>query len=89
MLKCYVRSGNELVETDTPTKECWINIYPPFNLDNLKQLSEELNVPLDFLTDSLDPDERSRFEADDDVKLIVLNSPMIFLIKRYFTSLVI
>ncbi|MBX2846375.1 MAG: magnesium transporter CorA family protein [Saprospiraceae bacterium] len=76
MLKSYIRQGNELIETDTPVKGCWINIYPPFNLDNLKQLSEELSVPLDFLTDSLDPDERSRFEEEEDVRLVVLNAPI-------------
>jgi len=76
MLNCYIRSNDELVEIEHPKKGCWINIYPPFNLDNLKQLSEELQVPLDFLTDSLDPDERSRFEEEDQSKLIVLNSPV-------------
>lgn len=76
MLKCYTKQDNKLVEIEEPKKGCWINIYPPFNLDNLKQLSEDLSIPLDFLTDSLDPDERSRFEEEDDVKLIVLNSPI-------------
>lgn len=76
MLECYIKQGNELVEIEHPKKGCWINIYPPFNLDNLKELSEELNIPLDFLTDSLDPDERSRFEEEDGAKLIVLNSPI-------------
>lgn len=65
-----------MIEIESPKRGCWINIYPPFNLDNLKQLGEELNIPLDFLTDSLDPDERSRFEEEDDAKLIVLNSPI-------------
>jgi len=76
MLKCYVKQENSLVEVDQPVKNGWVNIYPPFNLDNLKQLALELNVPLDYLTDSLDVDERSRFESDGDVKLIVLNSPI-------------
>jgi len=76
MLNCYIRKDDQLVEIDHPQKDCWINIYPPFNLDNLKQLSKELDVPLDFLTDSLDPDERSRFEEEDGSKLIVLNSPI-------------
>ncbi len=76
MLNSYVKENNQLVEIETPRKGAWVNIYPPFNLDNLKQLSEELDVPLDFLTDSLDLDERSRFDEEDGVKLIVLNSPI-------------
>ncbi len=76
MLKCYVKEDNQLIEIEQPQKGCWINIYPPFNLDNLRQVSEQLKIPLDFLTDSLDPDERSRFDEEDGVKLIVLNSPI-------------
>ncbi|MBC8005359.1 MAG: magnesium transporter CorA family protein, partial [Verrucomicrobia bacterium] len=33
------------------------------------------DIPLDFLTDSLDIDERSRFEQEDNVKLIVIKTP--------------
>lgn len=76
MLKCYIRQANELVEIENPKKGCWIDIQPPFNLDNLKILSDQLEIPLDYLTDSLDLDERSRFEEEDDVKLIVINAPV-------------
>lgn len=76
MFNCYIKKNNELKEISKPKKGCWINVTPPFNLDNLKQLSSDLSIPLDFLTDSLDPDERSRFEEEDDAKLIVINSPI-------------
>ncbi|HEY4147413.1 MAG TPA: magnesium transporter CorA family protein, partial [Chitinophagaceae bacterium] len=35
----------------------------------------KLDIPLDFLADSLDIDERSRFEEEDNVKLIVIKTP--------------
>jgi len=38
-------------------------------------LSTELEIPIDFLTDSLDIDERSRFEEEDNVRLIVIKTP--------------
>ena len=38
-------------------------------------MSEDFAIPLDFFTDSLDIDERSRYEVEDDVKLIVINAP--------------
>ncbi len=56
---------------------CWINIYPPFNREILDQVSVDYNIPIDFLTDSLDIDERSRYEREDDVSLIVLNTPVV------------
>lgn len=34
-----------------------------------------MEIPIDFLTDSLDIDERSRFEEDDNVRLIVIKTP--------------
>ena len=36
-----------------------------------------MDIPLDFLTDSLDFDERSRYEREDDRRLIVLNTPIL------------
>ena len=39
------------------------------------ELSRTLDIPLDFLTDSLDIDERSRFEEEDNVKLVVIKTP--------------
>lgn len=43
----------------------------------LEKISERLGIPMDFLTDSLDIDERSRFELEDDIKLIVINTPLL------------
>ena len=56
---------------------CWINITPPFSQEELKAVSDKYDVPLDFLTDSLDVDERSRYEREDDLRLIVLNTPIL------------
>lgn len=72
MFAYYKKEGRQLVEVDKAEKGCWINVYPPFNHEHLKTLSEELNIPLDYLIDSLDIDERSRFEEEEGVKLIVL-----------------
>lgn len=38
-------------------------------------MSDNLEIPLDFLSDSLDIDERSRYEIDDNVRLIVIKTP--------------
>jgi magnesium transporter len=50
------------IDRDLPLwVHCWINIEPPFS-DELEELSDRLNIPLDFFTDPLDIDERSRYE---------------------------
>ncbi|MGB4846392.1 MAG: magnesium transporter CorA family protein, partial [Saprospiraceae bacterium] len=40
-------------------------------------LAEEHSIPIDFLTDALDVDERSRYEREDDIRLILVNTPML------------
>lgn len=77
MIKIYARKDNALQEIDAPEYRCWINVYPPFSHENLRKLGEELDIPFDFLIDSLDVDERSRFEVEDGIELIVLKTPIV------------
>jgi magnesium transporter len=52
-----------------------VNVLPPLKQEEFSELSIKLDIPLDFLTDSLDIDERTRFEEEDNVKLIVIKTP--------------
>ena len=76
MIKIYKKIDAPVMELEYPEADCWINIHPPFNEENLQKLSTELNIPDDFLMDSIDINEKSRYERDDDVKLIVVNTPI-------------
>ena len=75
MVSFYEKQDGKLLGIESLKVNCWVNIAPPFNSLELDKLSEELQVPLDFLTDPLDIDERTRFEIEDDVKFIVVNTP--------------
>ncbi len=77
MIRQYTRQQGQLVELDNFEFAHWVNITPPFSHEELEDLAQMLDIPLDFLTDSLDIDERSRYEREDDVRLIVLNTPTI------------
>ncbi len=63
------------MELTAPESGAWVNISPPLKQEEFTQLSDELEIPLDFLTDSLDIDERTRFEEEDNVRLIVIKTP--------------
>lgn len=77
MIRYYKKvSDTEVVEIVAPERDCWINLYPPFETDKLNSLAGKVGVPLDFLTDSIDINERSRYEEDDGVKLLVINTPI-------------
>ena len=75
MVRYFQKKAGTLHEIDAIEKGCWVNIAPPFNSIELEHLAEDLSIPLDFLTDPLDIDERTRFEIEDDTRLIVVNTP--------------
>ena len=77
MVQYYIKQDKQLVEVQSLFDCCWVNISPPFNQEELEYIAQELEIPLDFLTDSLDIDERSRYEREDDIRLIVINTPVL------------
>ncbi|HEY8971327.1 MAG TPA: magnesium transporter CorA family protein [Puia sp.] len=75
MIQFFKNINHQTVEIERPENGTWVNILPPLKQQEFTNLSEELDIPLDFLTDSLDIDERPRFEEEDNVKLIVIKTP--------------
>lgn len=73
----YLKKNNGgLTQIAAPEKGCWIHVYGPFGNEATQKLSEQLNIDIDFITDSLDIDERSRYESDEGKDLIVLKTPV-------------
>jgi magnesium transporter len=60
---------------DNPENGTWVNILPPFRQEEFTDIADKLDVPIEFLQDSLDIDERPRFEVADNVKMIVIKTP--------------
>lgn len=77
MVRYYAKTAGKLEELDQPQPGCWVNISPPYNLEELEEAAIQLEVPLDFITDSLDVDERSRYETEDEVRLILVSSAVV------------
>lgn len=77
MTRYYIIEDGRLTELDSPVLSCWVNVTPPFEPQELEQIADDFNVPIDYLTDSLDLDERSRYEKWDDVRFILINTPML------------
>jgi magnesium transporter len=75
MIQYFKNIDHKTVEIDKPENGSWINVLPPLKQEEFSELSSVLEIPIDFLTDSLDIDERSRFEEDDNVRLIVIKTP--------------
>jgi magnesium transporter len=75
LIQYFKNINSKTVAIDQPENGSWINVLPPLKQEEFSELSSKLEIPLDFLTDSLDIDERSRFEEEDNVKLIVIKTP--------------
>lgn len=75
MLQYFNVVDRKTVAVDKPEAGSWINVLPPLKQSEFSELSDSLHIPLDFLKDSLDIDERSRYEEEQGVKLIVIKTP--------------
>lgn len=77
MIRYYAREKRKLVELPELEPGCWVNLTPPFAPDELEEFARRLEFDPVFLTDSLDLDERARYERDEDVRFILVNTPVL------------
>jgi magnesium transporter len=75
MIQYFKNIEGQTVEIDKPDAGVWVNLVPPFKEEEFIELSETLDIPIEFLRDSLDIDERPRYEIADNVKFVVIKTP--------------
>ena len=75
MIQYFKNTDHQTLSIDKIDSAVWVNVLPPLKQEEFTELSEAMDIPVDFLKDSLDIDERSRYEIDDNVKLIVIKTP--------------
>ncbi|MDB5230234.1 MAG: magnesium transporter CorA family protein [Chitinophagaceae bacterium] len=75
MIQYFKNVEKQTIETDKPENGSWVNVVPPFKEEEFTELSQTLQIPIEFLRDSLDIDERARYEITDNVKFIVIKTP--------------
>lgn len=75
MIQYFKNIESTTVEIDKPENGVWVNLVPPLKDEEFEELSTHLDIPIEFLRDSLDIDERPRFELEDNVKFIVIKTP--------------
>jgi len=77
MIRYYQKIERKTTEVERLDQAVWVNVSADTDNAQLVELAESLNIPLDFLIDSLDIDERTRFEREDDAILILVNTPLL------------
>lgn len=75
MVQLFRNIEGVTTSVDKPENGTWVNILPPFKQEEFTDLADKLDVPIEFLQDSLDIDERPRYEVADNVKMIVIKTP--------------
>ncbi len=55
----------------------WVHICPPISTADIESFASANEIPSDFITDSLDIDERSRYEREDEANYILINTPVL------------
>ncbi len=75
MIQYFKNIESQTIEISKPEDGIWVNLVPPFKEEEFIELGENLDIPIEFLRDSLDIDERPRFEIENNVKFIVIKTP--------------
>lgn len=77
MRKIYISNEDGMLqETDKIVNGCWINLIAPTEHE-ITEIATGLDIPLAFMKDPLDEEERSRIEKDGENILIIVNLPLV------------
>ncbi|MFQ6106848.1 MAG: magnesium transporter CorA family protein [Thermoplasmata archaeon] len=76
MIKTFRAAGTDIEVIHPPdmSQAVWIDVVNP-TPEEVRQVAEAVDVPSDDIMDSLDPDERPRFEFEDEYFLLMLRLP--------------
>ena len=75
MIKYYKTINNIVTEIDGQEAGCWISVISP-NEDEIKYIIDEFNLDAGFVRSSLDEEESSRIEIEEDQTLIIVDYPV-------------
>lgn len=73
MVSYYKTVANRLIEVNSLTLGCWVSVVDP-TAQEQKMLIEDYGLDSDFLKSSLDEEESSRVEKEEDQTLIIVDT---------------
>ncbi|AAS97056.1 magnesium transporter CorA family protein [Nitratidesulfovibrio vulgaris] len=75
MISIFKTISGRLDRIDDFEPGCWVNLVAPTAAE-VSQVADRYGIAADYLTDSLDADERARVEVEDDAIIMVVRAPM-------------
>lgn len=74
MLNFYKTIDNKICRIDSLQDGCWVNVVSP-DEEEIRYLIEDLKLDSGFVRSSLDEEESSRIESEDDQVLMIIDTP--------------
>ena len=74
MINYYIENNHKIEQCTAPDPGCWVSLIDPTG-DELREIASHFDIPIEAVKASLDLDERSRVEYDDNYKMILVNIP--------------
>ncbi len=74
MVEFYKTIGNKISPIDSLEDGCWVNVISPSE-EEISYLIDDLGLDRGFVRSSLDEEETSRIESEDDQILLIIDAP--------------
>ncbi len=74
MVEFYKTIGNKISPIDSLEDGCWVNVISPSE-EEISYLIDDLGLDCGFVRSSLDEEETSRIESEDDQTLLIIDAP--------------
>ncbi|MBR3970960.1 MAG: magnesium transporter CorA family protein [Ruminococcus sp.] len=75
MINFYTYTNGRMALTDNFTEGCWVSVISP-TPQEIKELIENYGIDSGFVKSSLDEEESSRIEREDEQTLIIIDTPV-------------
>lgn len=75
MIEYYVSENGRLTQIEQPKSGCWVSVVSP-TPQEVKELIDDFGLDSGFVKSSLDEEESSRIEREDDQTLIIIDTPV-------------
>jgi magnesium transporter len=75
MINFYIYNNGRLCECDKAQSGCWVSVVDP-TPQEIKDLIDDFGLDSGFVKSSLDEEESSRIESEDEQTLIIIDTPV-------------
>ncbi len=75
MIKFYISEDGRMTECAEPTAGCWVSVVNP-TPQEVNTLIEDFGLDSGFVKSSIDEEESSRIEREDDQTLVIIDTPV-------------